>query len=578
MITNYNNTAVPQRIPPDSSDFTWYLEAIRGFSYVAAMTRRCPNWIESRLQRYPEHRPAFAGLLTENGLLMQAEEIAECYRDTGHFPRIALLDDLLVHGRSLNRFLQTLLELLAACLKADPNTLLEDLCRSLTVFVFVANDAPVLLRQEYQWRMRFEDVAQENKWRGISEHISQAIFHSEVANTSYVVSAIVPHSAAFPAPGGWELVDERAVSYRHIHQQLYVHALSGTRKAYPTVRSYLRGGVRYYTPYFFCGTLKEAQIDRLLSMIRTRLEAEALTSYLRFLLFAYRANAYPQRKAVFFQLVNLLLGQITLKSFLADAGQPLGGFQLDTEKISRNFGSSPAVKSWLDDLCTISWPEDMLLQVCDALEIPSQTFQISHQPVFAGQIRFSMMVVVQLLAVRHEAYAKSLEQSFAAGRGTTDIKLTGEANFEPFLSLVFSILPSSAWEHDTVLLILSCLTQMMDVGDICLKARVRLDQDSGQYLYDSSVRNTEMSLSILPRNLGPYFPAFVRAAQLYQREDDFPDLAVAYLERLLPKSLPGTGEIFSTAQVLAQMVANYRGMSDTLLDWENVLPESETSA
>lgn len=576
MSSSYGTTA-DLRICSDA-DFTWYQNAVVGFDYVAAITRRCPNWIEAEIQNRSTRPPAFETLLTENGLLMQAEEIADHYREFGRFPSIALLDDVLVHGRGLNMFLRTFLELLAACLNLDdPETLLDDLCKSLTLFMLVTNDAPILLRQEYQWRLQFKSIARENEWRGISCHISESIFRSETANTSYVVSAWQSQASAVPVPGEWELVDENEIPYRDAHQRFYVHALSGTRRAYPTVRSYLRGDSRCYTPYFFCGTLTDAQISSLFSLIQRLLDAAALDQFLPFLRLVNRAAAHEQRWEVYFQLVNLLLGQITLQHFLADAGLPLEQLRLDTEKIARNFGPVTEVQPCLDALCEICWPEDFLEQVCGALEIPGQKPSFSVQVVSAAEIRFTMDLAIYLQAVRHEAYAKSQERAFAAGRGSDQLKLTGESVFDQFLFLIFSSLHASVREHQTMLLILAYLTQMMDRGDICLKARVRFDRNNRRYLFDSSIRNTEMSLSILPRNLGPCFPGFVRAVWLYQGSENFITEVTSYVSNLLSKESPHFRQIVSTARALALVVADYRSMADTLLDWEDILPETPTS-
>lgn len=574
--SNYRTWAEPQVFL--DSDFAWCRNAVAGFDYVAAMTRRCPNWIEAQLQIQPEHRSEFDRLLTENGLLMQAEEIAGYYRQFGRFPRIALLDDVLVHGRGLNTFLQTLLELLAVCLDVDdPESLLGELSKSLTLFMLATNDAPVLLKQEYQWGMQYRNVARENQWRKISSKIAETIYQADVANTSYVVSASQPQGAAVSAPNQWELVEEDEIPYRGTCQRLYVHALSRGRKAYPTVRSYLRGNSRYYTPYFFCGTLTDAQISRLFALAQSQLSGDALAQFQPFLGLVRQAAAYKQRWMVYFQLVNLLLGQITLQRFLDDAGLFHTELKLDTAKIARNFGSIRQVEPCLNQLCGIRWPAGFLEQVCDALEIPEQA-SLSLTPVdSADEVRFTMELAVYLQAVRHEAYAKSLEQAFAAGRGPAEIKPTGEAQFERFLSVVFSGLYTLAWEHRTVLLMLACLTQMMDRGDVCLKARFHYDMNRDQYLFDSSVRNTEMSLSVMPRNLGPYFPAFVRAAQLYQRDENFPTLAAAYLASRIPRDFPNAEQVVLTARSLARVLSDYHGISGTLLDWEDVLPEKKTT-
>lgn len=551
----------------------WLLKSIGNFDYIAAMTRRCPNWIDLKIQEGVLKKTNFTKLLTENGLLMQAEDIAEYFQLNGRFPRIALLDDVLVHGRSLNSFLHTLLELLAACLGVnDPEDLQDALCKSISIFVIMANDAPVLLKREYRWEMQFESIGREDKWRELSHTISEDIYQADIANTSYIISAKLPARLGNPqVVSVWDMVNDTEIPYRKGRQWLYVHELSRNKKVYPAVRTYVRGDSRYYTPYFFCGTLSDRQITQMLKEVSSCLDDFSQRLFAPFLKLTMRAAAYKQRKSVYFQLINLLLGQITLQRFWDDANLPLQ-YDMDTEKIARNFGFSREIVSCLDNLCAIQWPGNILDLVCDALEIPAHNKDISSyfKMDSTDKIRSIMDLVIYIRAVQHEAYAKSLEREFAAGRYTANIKITGEYLFEELFSIAFVGLKTLPWEHKTTLLMLAYLTQIMDRGDISLKARARYDPDRGQYLYESSFRNTEMSLSILPRDLGSHFPVFVLISKLYRHDEDFPDVVKDHFENLLVDN-PRAKEIILTAKIFAKILNDHSSMSDTLLEWKQHL-------
>jgi len=547
----------------------WNTAILKDYDYVAVMTGRCPNLMEIKCQK----DSVFNKPLTENGLLMQVGEIAESYKQSGHFPRIALLDDIVVHGRSLNLFLQQFLELLAACLNTDDlESLYNKLCKSLSLFVLIVNDAPILLKQEYQWGMQFERIGREREWRDISYKISEDIYKSDVANTSHVISAKQQEpGATIPVSDSWELVDEDAVSYRRTSQRLYVHVLSIRNNAYPTVRSYICGGHRYYTPFFFCGTLSDEQLERLFDEIAVWLDEESRGLFRPFLDIVESAKQYDQLRPVYFQLVNLLLGQITLSRFIEDTGLSMQDFQLDTKKISYNFGHAKQTESALKALCSIHWPEDILDRVCVVLEIPGQALSNAPPLDSPEDICNTIKLFVYLQAVRHEAYAKSLERDFAAGRGTSKIRLTGEVEFESFLSIILSALSASVQNHKTALLVLSCLSRMIDCGDVYIKPRAYFDENGGCYIYESCIRNTELSLAIMPRDLGAYFPTFVRMTQLYQLDEGFPGLVAKHFTRILPPDSSESKDILFTAKVLAKILTDYSSMSDSLLEWNQEL-------
>ena len=541
------------------------------------MTQKCSNLIEANLLESDDDRVVFSHLLTENGLLMKCDKIVDHYLRTDHFPSIALEDDTLVHGRNMNEFLQRLLDLLAECLRrrghvVDIEHLQCELCKSLSLFIQVVNDAPFLLKQEYQRSMHFQCVGQELEWREFSDNTSRLIHNAEVANTSYVISARQAACDAVSAPAGWEAVTEDTIPYRGTRQHFYVHPVSRAHRVFPTVRSYLRGNYRYYTPYFFCGSLSPKQIDHMLTLVRKFCGVPCRG----FFKLIDRAADYPQLRQVYFQLVNLLLAQITLSSFFDEAGLPQNGFELDTEKIARNFGFPYEVEPELTALCAVHWPTYMVDRICAAMELEPMEQWVEESNVSPDDIKSIVGLAVFLQGVHHESYAKSLEQAFAAGREPTTIRSTGERTFERFFSIVFAGLCIPEWQYRTTVLMLACLTQMMDWGDVSLKARDRTDED-GRIWYDSSIRNTELSLCVLPRALGFCFPPFFRLTQLSWRDDDFPAQVRNYFKRLLPDGSSKSRKVIRTAEIFARIISDTPNIVSTLVNWGDIpLKDAQT--
>lgn len=566
---------------------SWYLNAVRngGYDYVVAMTRRCPNWMEAFLLQAPEFRGQFVNMITENALLMESEKLADYYAETGRFMKIALLDDVLVHGRSLNEFLLFWLELVAECLRRkesafDYEALWREFCGNLTIYVYFVNDAPVLLKQEYQRGMHFQYIGRESEWRKFSWDISEYIWKSEIANTSYVISASIPKGGTSRLQeilNGWDTVGEDVIPYRGTQQRLYIYRDLSAYGVYATVRSYVCGERRFYTPYVFCGDLSQEQAAALTGYLKGVLERGGSAGWEGTFALLERAAEFSRRRNVYFQLLNLLLGQLTLARFMADGGASLADFDLDTGKIAYNFGISREIKPILDALSTVQWPEEALMGLPQALGLAPVEADASRKQVPAVLVRSTVEEMIYRQAVRHETYAKQLEQAFAAGQ-EEEIKRTGEIRFAGFLTQILNALGVSAGNDETVRLIIAVLTQMMDRGDVSLKARAE-EQKDGQFCCYSSIRNTEMSLAIMPRKVSGHFREFFRLAQFFWRDNDFPQRAEAYFTMLFSMESGDSGNLSPEAQeqiksavTFANIICENRKMVSSMMDWREVFP------
>lgn len=163
------------------------------YLYVVLVTRRAFN-IWDLFYRSSGDSYDTNSIISDNAILLKSHEFAEEYKNQGKFRSFALIDDILVHGRSINKFLQSFASLIKASLKemdmdADVETIEAALADAIDLWVFVENDLPLLVKQEFQWKIRYSHVWKEKEWRQFSYDVSQLIWHADVANTSYVISA-----------------------------------------------------------------------------------------------------------------------------------------------------------------------------------------------------------------------------------------------------------------------------------------------------------------------------------------------------------------------------------------------------
>lgn len=584
----------------------WFHEAANSdVMYVAAMTRRCPNIIQLLLESSdsPVTEADCQKFLTENGLLMQSEEIARIYCETGSFPHIGIIDDILVHGRSLTRFLQSFYNLIEKCVTTatphvDKSQLKKQFYQGIHLWVYAVNDTPILLKQEYQWSMHYHCISSESKWRRFSRDISDLIFEGTTANTSYVLSARMDLSKCpvlNDSPSWAFLQDNEKIQYEAfpyftrseeatspaLLQTFYLHSIAQEYAMYPAVRSYICGKYRFFTPLLFLPKLSPVQVTAISEKFLSYFQESGIGALENLASLIVRARQYEERCHVFFQLICLLLSQVTLRTFLEDMFPEetdiCNCFEYDTKKISRNFGLSEEITESLNALYAVKWPSDFLWELCVAAQLPkihrSEATECALSDVpFKSNVLFAIEDIVYSLALSHEEHAKEMEKVYASGGEIqlNELDKTGEISIESFLENVFAKINVPAPSLKMIMFALSCVTQMMDFGDISLKARG--DDESGYY---SAIRNTEMSLSIMPRRIAPFYLKFFQVAQFFWREDNLPERTRCYFTDFVFKDDASKANIavedfINNAVKFSELIRDHRCIVDSILNWRSL--------
>lgn len=549
------------------------------YQYVVATTRRASNFLELVRRSYPS---VLSKYITENGLLLQAEEIARFYEANGYFPKIAILDDILVYGRNMNLLLTQLWSTVSQCLSRLNIGAGEDVedafNRSISLWIYAINDAPILLRHEFQWMMHCQQMLPNSRWRCLSDSISKLISDRDVANTSYVISAKLKGGTNYkPSVVSWAMDDSLRYRDNHYHYSFYLFCLSPKAGVYPSVRSYVKQGVQYFTPYFFMPELNAEQVIRVLLAVFDFSSKQNMRVTNRCINLLNRIKECPSRLMVYAQFTSLLLSQITLSVFFEDLNPKIEAqLSYDTEKISRNFGFVEDIHPILSRFCRIRWNEKQLIALLDCLGFPDRTDMTVpaavSEPGYQSTVN-NVECLVYKQAVDHERDAVGRKQYHLSGVPSEDLYVnqTGEQELGSFLSRVenwagiqgniLSMLP-----------VLSCLTQMMDLGDISLKARSK--RCNGRSVFYSSVRTTEMSLAIMPRKLSRYYRQFFLLAQLYWRDQDFPDRMEYFFKEIIfggdPEGKNAT--MIRNARYFAQLISENQMIVDSMLNWKD-LPE-----
>ena len=560
------------------SDFHRWLRTIPSCQYMVSTTRRASNLVEIVRK---EHSDVLPNYITENGILLQAETIAEAYRQTGCFPTIAVVDDILVYGRSMNLLLSQLWNTILRCLgrlgiDAEQTNAEEAFLESISLWIYAINDAPILLRHEYQWILHGQHMMPENGWRSLSSSIAKLITDKDVANTSYVISAKLPDEVDRYRPNAAAWFSDGNARYRRNEQryEFYLFRQAAKFGVYPSVRSYRKQGNIYYTPYFFITELTWAQAISILTTLfdfSAKVDVEATNECINLL---NQTKDCASRMMVYAQFAILLLSQVTLSVFFNGSAPNLESkIEYDVEKISRNFAFERNITSTLRSFCKIKWSESQLLTLLKCLDSSKET--VNAQPSPEARTPDGIMNIMERLvyrqAVDHERDAVGRKRCrFNDAPADRHINQTGEQDLSRFLSRVREE-SGTGMDGSSMSQILSCLTQMMDMGDLSLKVRFR--RREGTQVFYSSIRTTEISLAIMPRKLAGYYKQFYLLAQIYWRDHDFPDRIESYFrDTIFAGDSEGKNAVMiSNARYFAQLISENRMIAKSMLNWNDLL-------
>lgn len=131
--------------------------------------------------------------LTDSNLITQAGKVADFYRETGRFPKIIILDEIILHGRAVNSLL---LKYESAVIKRleqfDPQMseekrdfLIDRLAHLTELRIYAQNNEPLLLLSRYRHRLHHDRLYDPVQIRKLSQKFAVLILNSDVNNVAY---------------------------------------------------------------------------------------------------------------------------------------------------------------------------------------------------------------------------------------------------------------------------------------------------------------------------------------------------------------------------------------------------------
>lgn len=133
--------------------------------------------------------------LTDAAFFLRMNELEEFYRNNGFFPRIIICDDILIHGRNVNHFLEWIEgNLINRMVDMDPNQIRKALQHAISIKVYTKSDRWILLNPRYAEKLYAVRIEEPEFWRRLSGNIATLILDSDMTNASYIISEKVSSS------------------------------------------------------------------------------------------------------------------------------------------------------------------------------------------------------------------------------------------------------------------------------------------------------------------------------------------------------------------------------------------------
>lgn len=437
------------------SFFTDFVGDTSEYTYVSASERRCFNLAYIFL---PEEQKV--NLVSNSGLLQYHRELTRYFADHGCFPRILILDDLMVHGRGMSKFLNQLETLIEADLMDLANDgsgqkqlpmearriFRHRLVQAVDLLVFAQNERPLLLDDRYRFCLKSEYILSERELHDLSWQLSDSLTRWRQANTCFAYSernedlwSTLVHECTLRniEVEGWEQIlweyDEESMGvFLRFDEPRKTTRISSIR-FFPG-----RNKQRWFTSFTMLGAMPGKVIRELGEQFAELLRGENKACYAHILklLTEDRADA----NCAIGQLLSYFLSVSDYRAFLRAI--PNQHYQTpneewilrntDIDKVSRNFGKEKDVHDGLVDiLCSEKLMESiyqMLLQKITRSAAPICAWSLDEATGLDGDIPYK----VYNQRVEELFYKVGIDAEESAARWFYNVEVFQPASYQEY--------------------------------------------------------------------------------------------------------------------------------------------------
>ncbi len=244
-------------------------------NFIVIFARRCyalNNVFLRILFDEKERKKKAERIITQNALMLYADEFANVYKKTGTFPSILLVDDIMLHGRGVATLLYNFEELIWDSLTkySDPSRqqsvssaqsvfaendryyVHQKLIAAVNISIYAMNKAPTLMDESFIRCIKYVKQQRSTDLKDLSLRISTFLQSANEPNTSYRYSFPIPTTKLLTPAKNWLKIPWK---YRGKLYDIYYKRKEGSENFYPIVYSH---GEEYIKIENDCETTREA--------------------------------------------------------------------------------------------------------------------------------------------------------------------------------------------------------------------------------------------------------------------------------------------------------------------------------
>lgn len=404
-------------------------------------------------------------------------------------PKILLVDELLIQGKSLNKIMDKLIE----DVYNDIGEVMEQsivkslVIDSVDISVFARNNDTFRLRISYQKNFRSKKVMVDAKWHYLSNCITILINNINLSNLSFIAPAFVNKSKL-------DLKDIPGFKKYHtnsydLEETVYIHK-NTLGKLVATVRVIYYEHTKCYEflPFVFLPDLKITDVDSVIEQFKNNKD--------------FDADLYEKfSDRTKYELICLYINKLLLDCFISNFGNE-DEFRIDFFKLQANYGfKDKYLKSLLIDNNTDEMTFESLIN--DITKNTQSNFFSEIELAKDNVLNFEEGLITK--SIEDKIYITKLKDFQDTFKNN---KFLFKSNTNLSQSMDICDLYSSCVDQNSGISFFAWLLQYMDRGIVTLKV------DKKDEVYCQYLNTGEVALTIYPKRYIEYIPSLVSIKQV----------------------------------------------------------------
>lgn len=458
---------------------------------------------------------------TDSTIMSYTGNIADMFQEK-HYPKILIVDDVLIQGNSMNELLsgierKVILDLNSRGILDDPSRVgswWSNVVNSIHIRVFAQNNKLSVINLHYQMRLKSVNILEPTYWHDFTQRVSNLFTATGSANATFIMSAEVDLGTPNKSQAISKIIDKQCLS-----ENLPVSVISrdvGTlyERHYLGWQPKPRSGVPYYCSLRLIKNCYTNSYRILPFVFLPRLRFEKY-NWLRKVVFDRWGIDALNTSRLGFEAIVLHLSTSLLVGWMKIAGITLSYNDFDWLKVSLNYGlnrgeSIISVQDF-DKLSEskhlFSWAElqDILNQATDGGSVLCETHD-ANQVYCKDRLLDKMEDWVYRMKVQEltESYRSfsTLPPDLEEINGLTlkeNRKLNWNIPLEMYLASILGECRNAPIDA-----VIANLLSFMDYGVLTLRIRNENKYDADVQGYEQVLRMASQSLSLWPKRYRKY--------------------------------------------------------------------------